>query len=224
MPQPKEALLNIPKNCLSLGTAEDGLPILLNLSDPVPGPLLVSADAGGGKTAFLKNVATGIMAIHDPEKVQFGVITPNPETWSRFDSTKHCDGIYPIYDTDYFFTLGDFIKNHRLDQFRVLLLEGFEKTVRLSEEKKDTLRWLLSHGPARHLWPIVSLDPAQRGNILPWLDLFRTRIFGKIEDGKVAEAITGGSKDANLGSLQPGVQFTMREGLSWTNFWIPRLT
>ena len=42
-----------PREALFLEIADDGLPILLNLHDPVPGPLLISADQSAGKTSFL---------------------------------------------------------------------------------------------------------------------------------------------------------------------------
>ena len=48
-PMPREALL--------LGLASDGLPVLLNLHDPHPGPLLITADPGTGKTALLQLIA-----------------------------------------------------------------------------------------------------------------------------------------------------------------------
>jgi hypothetical protein len=43
----------LPKEALLLGLAPDGLPVLLNLHDPSPGPLLIAADPGAGKTALL---------------------------------------------------------------------------------------------------------------------------------------------------------------------------
>ena len=36
----------LPKEAMLLGLASDGLPVLLNLHDPHPGPLLVAADPG----------------------------------------------------------------------------------------------------------------------------------------------------------------------------------
>ncbi len=47
----------LPREALLLGLAADGLPVLLNLHDPRPGPLLVAADPGAGKTALLQMIA-----------------------------------------------------------------------------------------------------------------------------------------------------------------------
>lgn len=42
----------MPHEALFMGVASDGLPVLLNLQDPSPGPILVAGDSGVGKTDF----------------------------------------------------------------------------------------------------------------------------------------------------------------------------
>ncbi len=54
----------MPREALFLGIAADGLPVLLNLHDPAPGPLLLIADPGAGKTAFLQTIARGVEVMH----------------------------------------------------------------------------------------------------------------------------------------------------------------
>src|SRR5512139_1948863 len=54
----------LPREALFLGVASDGLPVLLNLHDPLPGPMLVVGDAGAGKTAFLQFLARSITETH----------------------------------------------------------------------------------------------------------------------------------------------------------------
>src|SRR4030095_7827721 len=54
----------IPREALLLGMAADGLPILLNLYDSHPGPILVIGDAGAGKTGFLQTVARSAIQTH----------------------------------------------------------------------------------------------------------------------------------------------------------------
>jgi hypothetical protein len=44
----------MPREALFLGVASDELPVLLNLHEPHPGPILITADPGAGKTALLQ--------------------------------------------------------------------------------------------------------------------------------------------------------------------------
>lgn len=216
---------SLPREALFLGIADDALPILLNLHDPVPGPLLVSADEGAGKTAFLQLVAKALIELHDPNEAQFGVVTAYPEEWKGFDRAAHCAGVFPAHHKsamDFILSLGEWAHSNKSRQSVVLLVDDLSRMEEADPEAKDTLRWLLLRGPARHVWPIVSLNPSQSESVLPWLELFRTRIFGAIKDARLAEPIAR-SAGGGLESLVKGSQFAMLEGSNWLRFWIPRL-
>src|SRR5210317_15336 len=73
----------LPREALLLGLASDGLPVLLNLHDAHPGPLLVAADPGAGKTALLQMIAQATVDMHEPNDVQFGVISNHPDEWGH---------------------------------------------------------------------------------------------------------------------------------------------
>ena len=75
----------LPRQALFLGMAEDGLPVLLNLHDPNPGPMLVIGDAGAGKTAFLQSIARSLVHTHEENDVQFGVVTAHTAEWEQFE-------------------------------------------------------------------------------------------------------------------------------------------
>ena len=87
----------LPREALLLGLASDGLPVLLNLHDPHPGPLLIAADPGAGKTALLQLIAQAAADMHEPSDVQFGVVTNYPDEWGHLTELEHCVGIFPTY-------------------------------------------------------------------------------------------------------------------------------
>ncbi len=47
-----KGLSPLPRAALFLGIADDRLPVLLNLADPVPGPVLVAGDSGEWKDSL----------------------------------------------------------------------------------------------------------------------------------------------------------------------------
>ena len=94
---PLSKLGPLPKDALLLGLASDGLPLLLNLHDPLPGPLLIAADPAAGKTALLQAIAQTAAQLHTPSDVQFGVVTNYPDEWLHLAESEHCVGVFPTY-------------------------------------------------------------------------------------------------------------------------------
>src|SRR5512134_2615194 len=88
---------HMPHEALFLGVASDELPVLLNLHDPIPGPILITADAGAGKTALLQTIALAAAQMHQPEGLQFGVLTNHPDEWNGLESISNNVGVFPLY-------------------------------------------------------------------------------------------------------------------------------
>lgn len=213
----------MPSEALFLGVASDGLPVMLNLHDPVPGPILIGGDAGTGKTAFLQNIASAAGKMHRPEELQFGVLTRHPEEWSRLESSTNNVGIFPVYHRsaeDFILSLASWAHgNKSSQQSLLLLLDDLEAVTNLEFDAKQDLRWLLLRGPARRVWPFVTFNPNRVENSTPWLDAFHTRIYGNIQDASLARNLN--VESAELESLNIGTQFAMREGDHWLRFWKP---
>jgi len=229
LPTLSEALAeysSLPREALFLGLASDGLPVLLNLHDPVPGPLLVSGDAGCGKTAFLRLIARGVEEMHDPQAVQYGIITPHTDEWEDCEESAHCAGVYSVKETraaEFLDSLSAWAHSAKdSEPIILLLIDDFEAMTNLDHEAKQNLRWLLLRGPARRVWPIVTLNSRRVLQVNLWLDLFHTRLFGHMDNPLEGQALAGG-RDARLEELMAGVQFKMREGSEWLSFWIPSL-
>lgn len=215
----------MPPEALFMGVASDGLPMLLNLHDPLPGPLLILGDAGTGKTNLLQIIARAAGIIHQPDELQFGVLTNHTEEWSAYDRIPNNVGIFPLYGNssqDFLLSLASWAHSNKTSTQRViLLLDDLEAASNLDFDARQNLRWLLLRGPARRVWPIITINPNRMENVQPWLDAFRTRIFGPIQDTQRVLQLS--AEDANLDSLNIGTQFALREGDHWLRFWIPSI-
>lgn len=220
------ALGPLPSEALLLGLAPDGLPVLLNLHEPQAGPLLVAADPGAGKTNLLQLIAGAAAEMHPPGEVQFGVITNYPDEWEALAGLEHCVGIFPFSHNaacDFLHSLSGWAHANKGGvQSVLLLLDDLESIEQVDFETRQTLRWLLLRGPARKVWPIVTVNAERAGQVEAWLDAFRTRIFGQIKDSRLAERLAG-VPAFTLHTLQPGLQFALREGNHWLKFWIPAI-
>ena len=216
----------LPREALLLGLASDGLPVLLNLHDPHPGPLLVTADPGAGKTALLQLIAQAATQMHSPGDVQFGVVTNYPDEWEHLAGLEHCVGIFPTYHDsamDFLHSLSGWAHANKGGQQSVLLLvDDLESMEHIDFDARQSLRWLLLRGPARRVWPILTLNAERASQAGAWLEAFRTRIFGQIKDDPTAESLTN-LPGTSLSHLQAGLQFVLREGDAWLRFWIPEI-
>lgn len=211
---------------LLLGFAEDGLPLILDLYDPTPGPLLVAGDGGSGKTAVLQSIArtSGLL---DPGDIQFGVITPFPEEWAGLDDLPHGLGIWPAYHPSahhFLSQLHQWAESWPLTRQAVLLLlDGLDLLTGHSFHLQQELCWLLANGPERHIWPIVSTNPAHLSHMLNWLDYFHTRILGRVKYNHNTRLLLE-NPQVNLTDLVPGIQFAFSQPEGLLRFLLPPLT
>lgn len=213
----------MPDEALFLGVASDELPVLLNLHDPIPGPLLIVGDPGAGKTTLLQTIANAAGQMHQPEKLQFGALTNHPDEWNGFEDIPNSVGIFPIHQRsadDFILSLASWAHGNKSSRQSVLLLvDDIEAINNMDASVVHDLRWLLLRGPARRVWPIITLSTQHLIKMEPWLDAFHTRIMGRVKNADHSHMLGAGR--AELAELDNGSEFTLREGKHWLRFWIP---
>ena len=215
----------MPDEALFLGIATDELPVLLNLHDPIPGPLLIIGDPGTGKTSLLQTIARAAEKMHQPEKLQFGALTNHPDEWSGFEEIPNNVGVFSIHhksSEDFILSLASWAHGNKSSRQSVLLfLDDLEAITYMDMDAVQNLRWLLLRGPSRRVWPIITLSTQSIKSMEHWLELFRTRILGNIQDASIIRKLD--AEQANLDALSAGSEFALREGDRWLRFWIPTL-
>ena len=213
----------MPAEALFLGVASDGLPVLLNLHDPIPGPILIVGDPGIGKTNLLHVIASAAGKMHQPQELQFGALTSHPEEWSGMENIPNNVGVFPFYhksSEDFILSLASWAHGNKTSRQSVLLfLDDLEAVNDLDFDARQYLRWLLLRGPARRVWPLVTLSSSRMDDVSQWLEAFHTRVLGRITNPHHARQLDAGN--AGLDSLDIGTQFALREGNHWLRFWIP---
>jgi hypothetical protein len=214
----------LPRQALFIGIASDGLPVLLNLHDPTPGPMLVIGEGRAGKTSFLKCIGRSLSLTHSEDDAQYGVITTRPEEWEQVEKTAHRVGIFDVTQVgaqELVQSLASWAHSNRnTTQSVLILLDDLEAMLKMEPEALQHFRWLLLRGPSRRVWPVVTLRAESYGEVLPWLENFRTRVFGRVTDLQIAQALGGDQKSA-LDQLEAGRQFSLRENSGWLQFWLP---
>lgn len=215
-----------------LGMAADGLPVLLNLYELAPSPILVVGDRGSGKTALLQLLARSVdlcaapTRSQDPGDVQFGVVSNFTDEWSSLEASAASMGIWPAFHSS-----AEGLIHNMLNwadrplhgrQVLILLLDDLASMVNASYEAQQDLRWLLLHGPDKRVWTVATLNTLRATRLRPWLGLFCTHIFGFIQQPALAQTLTGDAQ-ADLASMLPGLEFSLKQETGWMRFWIPAM-
>lgn len=208
---------------LWFGLTDDGHPLTIDLYDPTPGPLLVAGDGGSGKTLFLQSIAQSSVLI-DHEDVQFAVLTPFPEEWTKLESLPGSMGIWPVFHSSARHFVSQMVSwagvlpgSH---QVILVLFDGLDLMTVSGCHIQDELRWLLTYGPRRHVWPVVTVNPARLLHLETWLDYFETRILGQVKRVQTARLLVK-DPDVNLAGLSPKEQFGLSCPDRWINFRLP---
>jgi len=204
---------------------EDGLPVLLDLYDPAPGPILIAGDRGSGKTALLQSLAR-LSNLQDPGDIQFGVVTTFFKEWSEFETLPNCLGVWPANhpSTQAFLSQlvswADALPETR--QAGLLLWDGLDLLADSDILHQQAPCWLLVNGAKRQIWPVVTVNSASLSRLQDWLEFFYTRILGQVKYIHNARLLLDDPL-AGLSDLHPGTQFCLSQPGSRLKFWLPSL-
>jgi hypothetical protein len=205
---------------LQLGVAENGLPVMLDVYNPAPGPLLVAGDGGSGKTAFIQSLALG-SDLQDPGELLFGVLTPFPEEWAEQEALSNCLGIWPAYHKSACHFLCQVVSWAEVllgsRQVVILMVDGLDLLTTNGFHDQHILRWLLTYGPRRQIWPFVTINPGRLPHPETWLDYFQTRIFGRVQRPQTAQLLVT-DPEINLAELTQGRQYGLWRQDCWLKF------
>jgi hypothetical protein len=217
---------NLPADSLLLGIAGDGLPLILRMSRPDTGPILIMADKGSGKTAFLQTLARSTRILTPEKGTAVLALTDFPDEWRLGDFPVRALKVHPAYEestSELLKRLADLVMTRPANRPVLLLLDGLDHVLHLDEAAQEAFAFLLVHGPRARVWPVVSVNSARALKLPDWLAFFRTRIYGRISHPQVGDDLTH-LPGAPLEALFPGVEFCMRHQSRWMRFWLPSFT
>lgn len=217
----------VPDGALFLGQAEDDSPVLLDLHDPDPGPLMIVGREHSGKTLFLRSIARSIALTHRPNQILYGVVTDRVDEWqglSRCD--KHCVGVFNSSGPGarrFIQSLSIWRNCNTSNQPILLLVDSFDELIKWDQQMLVCLYEVISCGPQKRIWPIVTLHPEYYRQMGSRLGVFRQQFYEY-----------GLALDGTAGLIQPpaetwdspvyGPRFVLREKAGWIRFWIPSVS
>jgi len=211
-----------------LGLCEDGLPFLLDLTNPAPGAILIAGDSGSGKTRLLRSILASGVYLNQPEHFSYNLATPKVDGLPPFGHPVYIQQALDFDEegmSDMIHRLADLAEQRQRNKPQapaiILAIDDLYTCLqRLDESAFSRLYWLIKHGQRSYIWTIATLTARHAHYIHPRLfAAFRTRLIGSIRRRNLAEFISNDKFKATQG-LEPGAQFCVPYGESWSPFWI----
>lgn len=210
----------IPRGAALLGVALDGLPVLLNLRDPAPGPLLVVGDRGSGKRRLLQVMARSADLVQPAGEVTYVVLTDRPAEWEALAHSPNCEGILPFHHpltSRYISSLAATVRQgSKQPGFLMVIIDGLETLSGDSETRYD-MRWFLENGPRHSVWPVVSLTTSRAPALADWIKLFDTVLCGRSSTPLPSVE----AKQPPFSGAARRAEFALLTGNQWLPFWVP---
>lgn len=221
---------HLPPQTAILGVCEDGLPVLLDLTDDRPGPLMVCGDDGVGKTDLMQALVQTAISLNSSNEVKYSVIASAPEQWAALDGARtrdrHCFGFASAYSDEaggVIMKLAEIAEQRRTGRGNgpaiLLVIDDLQFMARADFDVRLNFEWLLKNGPSLQVWPVVSLPTQAALDMSRMVTYFHTRLIGHMESSPGNRLSLYDGLDAE--NLEPGKQFAVRVDDQWLNFWLP---
>jgi len=213
---------------LILGSCEDGLPFILDLTNPAPGALLISGDNGCGKTRLLHSILRSAEALNSPAQVSFSLVVSDPDEYADLSQSPNCQEMLDLKDRsvdDLILALVTAVEQRRYGNARgpslILAIDDLASFLHYSsDEGAHMLYTILKHGPRSRIWTFATLRSTDANQIDERLIFaFRTRLVGQILESDLATYLAN-DPESGAGNLDSGSQFCVPFGVDWIRFWI----
>lgn len=220
----------LPAQAVVLGVCEDGLPVLLDLSDPAPGALVLIGDQREAQLEILRTAVTSIAGRNSPRAMQFIVFSCDPGAWQAWVDeqgyARHCLAIERADGEavqEWIVRLADWTEQRRLGQASgpslLLVMDTLNFLPALSYDIRLNFEWMAKEGPQARIWPlaVISTELARALSARRMLRAFQTRMVGYTDQPEDLSALAGFDPQEAQDICSPG-EFMVKTGDTWLRF------
>lgn len=217
----------LPPDTALLGIGKDGLPILLDFSDPTPGAVLILSDDRSARREILREVLESGMHTNPPHRMQYLILSAQPERWWTWRSEggyeRHCLAIEPLEAepcTRWLKSLAELVEQRRTGTQGgpavLILIDDLEGVLGLGYDGLVQLDWLIKQGAEARVWVLATASATSTASLARWVRLFKTRILGWASDANAYSTLT--LVEENLPTPEHREQFCVRLPEGWLVF------
>jgi hypothetical protein len=226
-----EELMPLPPYSMVLGVCEDGLPLLLDLTNPGPGQILLLGDNEFGNRELLRSVIQSVSLLNDRKQASTHLITPRPEYYPELSANNnHVKTYDPFHPESQILIeeVSNLVDARKAGMARrpvqVLAIDGLELLLNeLDESQNEQLEWILKAGHHAQVWVVASTVSGTAGqSSSDAFDLFGTRVFGRVQRPQTLRGMQA-RNPAVLADAIPGVEAYVESGDEEIKILIPQV-
>ncbi len=223
-----ENLHPLPVYSVLLGLCEDGLPVILDLTDPSAGAFLIAGDNGFANFALLYSILTTPYKVNTEKEVNLHMISTQADDLIELHRQPHFKISFDPSRPECEIVIEEMVNlvHHRqgsgeIQPIHILAIDGLDLLFQtLSMEAQSWFKWLLQFGPEAGVWIFATIESNCVNNThYGVIESFPSRILGNIKSPQMARYLSGMSRD-NLNDLTQESQFFMRSGGGSFNMWM----
>jgi hypothetical protein len=204
----------LPAYSIFLGLCEDGVPLVLDLTDSNGGSFLIAGDDAASNFKVLSGLLTAAYCFNSQSEVNIHLISPQLKDFPNLLKSPHlnlCLNPQQIQTTiaiEELVNLG-FQRAERETHipFHLLAIDCLDILIQNVDRKIiNFISWLVSKGPEVGIFVMATIVTDRiKPHFLPMLDDFQSRMLNAISDPELARCISG-AMEVNLSDLNPGFE------------------
>ena len=220
----------LPAATALLGISSDGLPVLFDLNDPAPGPLLILGNEGCGKVRLMQQIALSLLHNNPAEAVQISVIGHHLMRWGEVTAKARqnqawleLSGGKKADSGEQIITAAEMTEKRYLHPGKnpaaVIFIDDLSFIFNQNAAVQLNFEWLCKHGPQVKVWLVASLETQAALSMGRWIRYFRTRIIGEMP--KQNSDRLGLFPGSGAEDFLPGIEFAVYVRDAWLRFELP---
>ena len=223
-----EDIDSLPAYSLLLGLCEDGLPLVVDLTDPAPGAVLISSDDHDANFNLLYSLLTAAYTVNTPDEINLHFISPYADELTHLHRQPHFKISFTPDRAECEVMIEEMVNlvhkrqgTHDIQPIHILAIDGLDLLLdSLSPEARLWFNWLVEYGPQSGVWVIAAVEaPSIKKAYYHIIDGFPSRVLGQIRFPRLARYLSGLSR-GSLDDLAPGAQFLVRTGGDTFKLWM----
>ncbi|HWQ04482.1 MAG TPA: hypothetical protein VN452_03925 [Longilinea sp.] len=228
-----DGLLNqnpfLPEKTAILGVCDDGLPVLLDFTDPKPGSILVSGTHLDGPRQVLQLALSSALLRTFSFDMDVLVVSQDPSVWQstlRINGNHHLE-VMPIYDRlsgAAILHLSRLLEQRMNGRSQVetslLLIDDVHSVGQLDLDVQINLQWLIDQGPQYGIWSLGGMSANRMEEFDSFVSSFRTRILGQIDEPDRSARLAN-VRSMDTSKYHPTQQYCVQVNQNWMKFWLP---